>query len=186
MSELRGAFGRCDMVKKIPSRGVAQVIIELPVEYFAPAVQLLDSKDVWVELVPEEVARVGRYCVIDGAPVQVARNAAQVATQKPYGDAASLLYKAGFWLVPTVLEAIGSDAEYRKWIQGQPCIACGGGDYVEETGELKCEAAHVKRPSNSGMGHKPEYSCIPLCHACHVLQHNGGLVELYKNAKRRR
>lgn len=182
---LRGAFGRCDNVRKIMSRGVVQIIVEVPVECFSAAVRLLDGKDVWVEEAPAEAKGIGRYWVIDGAPVNPQEPPKSAATEKPYGEAASALYKTGFWFVPEVLAAIGSDAEYRKWIQNQPCIVCGGGDLVEQTGELKCEAAHVKRPSNSGMGHKPEYSCVSLCHECHIgYQHSRGTVDLYVKALR--
>lgn len=183
---LRGAFGRCDNVRKVVSRGVVQIIIEVPVECFSAAVRILDGKDVWVEEAPEQVKGVGRYWVIDGEPVIPGQKAKSAATPKPYGKEASELYKAGFWFTPAVLAAIGTDEEYRAWIQKQPCIVCGGGDYVEKTGELKCEAAHVKRPSNSGMGHKPDYSCVPLCHECHInVQHARGLPELYlKHCKR--
>jgi hypothetical protein len=176
---LRGAFGRCDNVRKIMSRGVVQIIVEVPAECFSAAVRLLDGKDVWVEEAPAEAKGIGRYWVIDGAPVEAQEPPKSAATEKPYGEAASALYKTGFWFVPDVLAAIGSDAEYRKWIQNQPCIVCGGGDLVEQTGELKCEAAHVKRPSNSGMGHKPEYSCVSLCHEDHAAQHQHGLPALY-------
>jgi len=178
--ELKGAYAICDMVKKIPSRGITQIVIELPIEYHVHATQMFDGQAVWVELVPPEVARVGRYCIIDGEPVAPGVKMKSAAAPKPYGAEASALYKCGFWLSPKVAAAIGTDDEYRAWIQNRPCIVCGGGDYVEKTGELKCEAAHVKRPSNSGMKHKPEYSCVPLCDGDHIgIQHAHGLPALY-------
>jgi hypothetical protein len=177
---LRGALGRCDLVKKIPSRQITQIIIELPIEYHVAATQLLDGQDVWVELAPDEVKIAGRYCVIDGGPVMPQQAPKSAATPKPYGKEASELYKSGFYFVPEVLAAIGTDKEYREWIQSQPCIVCGGGDFVwGDDGEPKCEAAHVKRPSNSGLGHKPEYSCVSLCHEHHAIQHQYGLPRLY-------
>jgi hypothetical protein len=179
---LRGAFGRCDLVKKILTRQVTQIIVEIPIEFHVAATQMLDGQDVWVELVPDNVKGVGRYCVIDdGGPVMPNKDSKSAATSKPFGKEASELYKSGFYFVPDVLVAIGSDAQYRAWIQQQPCIVCNSGDYVEGTGELRCEAAHVKRPSNSGMNHKPDYSCVPLCHDDHInLQHARGLPALYE------
>lgn len=100
--------------------------------------------------------------------------------EKPFGKYAAELHRLGWWFNPKVLEAIGTDEEYRAWIQKQKCIACGGQDWVQEIGEGRCEAAHVKRPSNSGVGHKPEFSCAPLCHKHHVhTQHKHGLPTLY-------
>lgn len=100
--------------------------------------------------------------------------------EKPYGKYAAELHRLGWWYNPKVLAAIGTDGEYRAWIQKQKCICCGGQDWVQEIGEGRCEAAHVKGPGNSGMAHKPDYSCVPLCNKHHVpTQHQHGLTTLY-------
>jgi hypothetical protein len=92
---------------------------------------------------------------------------------KPYGKFASQLYSGGFFLAPNVLQAIGSDDTYRKWIQTQPSAYSGNfSEYIN--GEGRCIAAHVRRSSNAGTGYKPPYSCIPLTDAEHQLQHQKG------------
>lgn len=49
------------------------------------------------------------------------------------------------------------------WIAAQPCVACGKGP---------CETAHIK---SGGMGRKADYTeTVPLCSACHRLQHAKG------------
>jgi hypothetical protein len=99
---------------------------------------------------------------------------------KPYGKEASELYKNGFFLVPAVLAAIGTDQEYLNWLKMQKCAArrLGGcnGDVV---------AAHIRRiNAGAGMGIKPgEYSAIPLCHAHHSLQHTSGENALVEREK---
>lgn len=105
---------------------------------------------------------------------------AQKAPGGPFSRYASALHKNGWFYARRVLEAIGTDEEFREWIRSQPCVVCGDGDLVEQTGELKCEAAHVNRPSgDSGLGLKADYSCVSLCHKCHVLQHTLGVPGLY-------
>jgi hypothetical protein len=89
------------------------------------------------------------------------------------GHWVSALYKSGFWYNPKVLAALGTDAEYREWIQRQPSA------YSDQFSEFtdkgaRCEAAHVRRAGESGTGHKAEYACIPLNHAEHQLQHQKG------------
>ena len=45
---------------------------------------------------------------------------------------------------------------------------------IENTGEMKCEAAHVRRADSSGVAFKANYACVPLCHEHHHLQHQKG------------
>lgn len=98
--------------------------------------------------------------------------------QKPqtpgaYGHYAAALYKTGFWFNPAVLRALGSDSDYREWIQRQPSAYSGKfSEYVD--GEGRCIAAHVRRAGDAGTAHKPEYACIPLTDAEHRLQHEKG------------
>lgn len=99
-------------------------------------------------------------------------------TRKPrareFGDAAKALKLAGFFRKPEVWRAIGTDEEFRQWIQRQPSAWSGEfSEYVD--GEGRCEAAHVSRIEyGRGMGHKPEYACVPLTHAEHMLHHAKG------------
>lgn len=87
-----------------------------------------------------------------------------------YGQEARELRLSGMFLRPDVWKAVGSDAQFLKWLTTQPCAArrltsCQG-DIV---------AAHVRRIANgAGTGIKPEYSAIPLCWKHHTEQHRSG------------
>lgn len=71
----------------------------------------------------------------------------------------------------------GSDAKYRAWIQTQPSALSGQQDYCDD-GIMRCEAAHFRTAATSGTGFKAPYSCIPLTHDEHQLQHGQGASEL--------
>lgn len=99
--------------------------------------------------------------------------------EKPFGKEASQLYRNGFFYVPAVLEAIGTDAEFLDWIRAQPCAITGKRDYHkdEATGIVteRCDPAHVRRIANgAGVAEKPPYSAIPLVHAFHDMQTRDG------------
>lgn len=90
-----------------------------------------------------------------------------------FGKMATKLYRNGFFYAPKVLESIGSDKQYREWIQKQPSVFSGQfSEYVN--GEGRNIAAHVRRSNESGTSYKAEYSCIPLTNAEHQLQHQKG------------
>lgn len=97
-----------------------------------------------------------------------------------YGDYAAKLYKSGFFLSEAVCESLGTDEEYRKWIQG--CASCISNKYNYTELGPKCEAAHVRRAGQSGTGYKAPYSCIPLTHEEHQLQHQKGESALLLSA----
>ena len=87
-----------------------------------------------------------------------------------YGDQARILRLSAFFRTPTVWKAIGTDDEFLKWVRSRHCCLCKG-----NLGLSSSEAAHVRRVANgSGMGIKPIYSAIPLCHTHHMEQHNQG------------
>lgn len=99
--------------------------------------------------------------------------------QKPYGKAASELYRSGFFYVPEVLKEIGTDEEFLAWVRQQPCAMTGTFDYHkdEATGTVRqqCEAAHVSRIEyGRGVNHKPPYAAIPLVHFWHAAHHAHG------------
>ena len=78
-------------------------------------------------------------------------------------------------------DGLYSDKNYREWIQRQPsCISGEYSEYVD--GEGRCIAAHVRRAKNSGIGMKPEFSCVPLTDAEHRLQHQHGETYLAPKA----
>ena len=112
-----------------------------------------------------------------GAPVAIARltpaaaqesaQAATVERTSPYGKEASALYRGGFFAAPPVHRAIGKDADFLAWLRLQPCAIC--------KRQAPSEAAHVRRiAAGAGVGIKPEYSAIPLCHEHHAAQHQHG------------
>jgi len=182
MTDLKGAHGMCYDVKKTISRGVTKIIIEIPIEYHIAATQMFDNQSVWVELAPLEIK--GRpYAVIDGSskPLVITQEELDDATRekiindaKPYGKAASELYRAGFFYNPSVLKAIGTDEEFLEWIRQQPCAMTGEFDRNEDgQGNFieRCEAAHVRRIANgAGTAEKPPYSAIPLVRFWHGAQ----------------
>lgn len=43
-----------------------------------------------------------------------------------------------------------------------------------DTGMEYCDPCHYRTAANSGIGCKPEFSCIPLRHAQHLEQHRVG------------
>jgi hypothetical protein len=103
---------------------------------------------------------------------------AEEESVEDFGKIAMKLYINGFFYNPKVLEAIGTDEQYRQWIQLQPSAY--SGEFSEWiNGDGRCEAAHVRRASDAGTGYKPPYSCIPLTHAEHALQHTQGEQALH-------
>lgn len=97
-----------------------------------------------------------------------------------YGEQAKALKLSSFFRTPKVWEAIGSDEEFAEWIQKQKCCICGGGDWVEKLGEMRCEAAHVRRAGESGTGYKANYARVPMCHEHHAHQHQHGELSVLR------
>lgn len=97
---------------------------------------------------------------------------AELAEQEPpkkgeYGQYAAALHRSGFFNVPAVLQALGTDEEFLAWVRRQPCAHTGATQDVE--------AAHVRRVADgSGTGTKPPYFAIPLRREVHALQHQHG------------
>lgn len=101
------------------------------------------------------------------AAAQESAQAATVERASPYGKQAAALYRCGFFSAPAVRRAIGTDAEFLAWLRRQPCAVC--------KRPAPSEAAHVRRiAAGAGVGIKPEYSAIPLCHEHHESQHQRG------------
>lgn len=70
--------------------------------------------------------------------------------------------------------AKGADKQFREFIQRQPsCISGRFSEYLE-IGEGRSIACHVRRAGESGTAYKSEYSCVPMTHAEHLLQHQKG------------
>lgn len=188
MSDLTGAYAICDNVKKVQSRGVTQIIIELPQEFHKEAVQMFDGLAVWLEPAPKNI-KTNQYCILRSGQLatDVSRGTQQKYGQKnsnrPYSDEAQQLFKSGFLAAPPVLQVIGSDQQYRDWLRGQPCIVSGGYDWDEDEGRGFCIPCHVRRASNSGIGMKPDYSCVPMVNKYHTeYQHQNGELSAYMAA----
>src|SRR6185312_5446276 len=113
-----------------------------------------------------------------GLPVAIARLNAQTDREQRlasnaktlYGDQARELKLSGFFRIPNVWQAIGTDEEFLAWLRTRDCafknlFVCDG-DIV---------AAHVRRVANgAGTGIKPKVSAISMCSGHHMLQHNKG------------
>lgn len=103
-----------------------------------------------------------------------ADEAAPPANDNEHGAYYQQLHRMGWFYNPAVWRALGTDEDYRAWIQHQP--SCVSGDFSEWVhGEGRCIAAHVRRVAEgAGTGHKPPYSCVPLTDAEHQRQHQLG------------
>lgn len=56
------------------------------------------------------------------------------------------------------------NADYLEFIRSFPCISCGNSETV---------AHHIRKPGD-GIGQKPpDTRTLPLCHTCHIEEHNG-------------
>lgn len=110
--------------------------------------------------------------------------ASPIPKTKPFGKQASELYRSGFFYIPAVLEAIGTDAEFLDWIRAQPCAVTGERDYHkdEATGIVteRCDPAHVRTVANgAGTAIKPPYCAIPLVHHLRDVETRSGKAALY-------
>lgn len=89
------------------------------------------------------------------------------------GELWSSLIKRGYFYNPRLLDALGGDDEYRKFLQKLPSAYSGKySEYVN--GEGRSVVAHVRRSGDSGTGYKPKYSAIPLTFTEHQQQHQNG------------
>jgi hypothetical protein len=168
MSEDRAIVGVIDAVRTRASTNEAIVSIAVPLEHAA--------------LVSGLMTKVGHQVGVAFAdlndfdnPYKLKESHEVPNSGKNFGAAARDLRLSTFFRRPAVWAAVGTDSEFLSWIRDQPCAKCGRQDYVGDTGEMKCEAAHVRRVANgAGTSIKPYYSAIPLCHLHHRMQHNRG------------
>ena len=91
-----------------------------------------------------------------------------------FGEFARGLKLSGFFRRPEVWKAVGTDQEFREWVQLQKSVISGNQDHTDSG--PRCEAAHVRRAGESGTGYKADYACVPLTHEEHLLQHSKGEV----------
>lgn len=89
---------------------------------------------------------------------------------RPYGELAKKLRLSRFFFTPRVWAALAADLKFLAWLPTRKCCAksnqpCAG-DVV---------AAHTRRIAlGAGVGIKPIYSAVPLCHMHHCIQHGIG------------
>ena len=72
-----------------------------------------------------------------------------------------------------VAMALGTDKEFREWLQRQPSVLTG--HYSEYTDQGKRNpACHVRRANRFGIAFKAPYACVPMTHEEHAYQHRWG------------
>jgi hypothetical protein len=104
------------------------------------------------------------------APMNPVALAAQKSPEE-YGENAKALWLSGFFGVPEVWKAAGSDDEFLAFVRTQKCIARNGAHRCD--GPI--QAAHVWRLRDGfGKGVKGPYAAVPLCALHHQAQHNSG------------
>jgi hypothetical protein len=109
------------------------------------------------------------------------RQIQQESQQSNDGKFYQALHKVGFFIVPEVCQAVGTDGNFLDWMRKHPRSATGklaGG----ESGPIV--PAHVRRVANgSGTGIKPPFSAIPLTDQEHRLQHQKGESAVHPEGK---
>lgn len=120
--------------------------------------------------------------LLPGAPLAVARLAQEAAAEhgrkqmiRSGGDSFyAKLHRDGFFINPNVVSRLGTDEQYREWIQRQPSVISGQfSEYVH--GEGRSIACHVRRVNlGAGMAEKPPFACVPMTDREHQLQHLKG------------
>ena len=148
-----------------------------------------------VEVAARMLDNSGEYIPPDGVARKIAAESKQIIDKampppeppkENHGQYWRGLISRGTFNAPDVLAAIGSEKDYKEWIQKQPSVLSGNSDWLEEIGEGRCEEAHVRRVGEgSGTGIKPIYFSVPLTHEEHTFQHKHGEVRaLAKHGKK--
>jgi len=161
-----------------------------------------DTSGAWIkfQILPEDLEKFRglKGTIFNNTLVKLNSNTGEPEEQKrpkkakkppaegPYGDAYKTLFANGFFNLPDVLTAIGTDAHFLEWIRHQPCAMTGKFDYNKDegTGVVKelCEAAHYRSiEDGAGVAIKPLYSAIPLVHAWHLAQTDFGYAAMGNN-----
>ena len=158
-----------DAIRTRASTQETLLVLAVPVEYSAKIAKFLT-------MVGQQVG-VAFATIEDKTMITTSMHTTEQKAKeaKPFGAKAALLHKNGTFMIPAILKAIGTDAEFLEWIRLQPCAITGEFDRNadEATGEVRyqCDAAHYRSiEGGSGMGIKSEYSAIPLTHAWHDKQ----------------
>lgn len=150
--------------------GTVQLVVEVEPKDAAQAFALFNEPHV-----PVAIARLacGRAAgaMAEGGPSTEQSG----ARQGPYGEWWRMLFQAGAFQAPPVLQALGGDDDYLEWLRDQRCVHCGQEPHWEMGDWVRNEAAHVRRVANgAGTAVKPPHSAITLCPICHRVQHKKG------------
>lgn len=96
-----------------------------------------------------------------------------------HGEYAAKLYKSYFMRNEKVCRVLGTEADYKLWIQKQESCISGKQDYIDmDSGEMRCEESHVERvAAGHGEGIKAPYHSVPLTHDEHQFRHQKGELE---------
>ena len=66
--------------------------------------------------------------------------------------------------------------KHRRFVASFPCVVCGNNTEVQ-----CCHIRSIPKLGNIGKSIRDDFFTIPMCHQCHVLQHQiGELVFFYK------
>lgn len=164
--------------------GTLRIQIDIEPQHKAQFHKLFPEIDMPVAIAPLKPVAEG---TLNQAEAEAGDGSSQagIGAQKPstgkYGQQAKALRQSDFFRRPEVWKAVGTPKEYATWVRTQPCIVCGDGDWHD--GERICEAAHVRRSSESGTGYKADYAEVPMCHEDHIInQHKHGETKAYRKA----
>lgn len=162
------------VIRKIRSRQVSVVEIEIPEEHHKAATALFDSELVLVTRAPDSL-KSSPYGILSG-------EGPQEPTEPPPKSLAAALHAKGYWRNPKLWTALARDG----WMKTTA--------HLRETAQAECLAAHVptafwplfpdarvtacsgdtvvhhvRNAANAGTGSKPDdWYVVPLCAAHHV------------------
>lgn len=189
--------GQVAVVQKIRTRQVCQIIIEIPSEHFAKAVEF-DERDVLISL---PAMPLGAYGVIPDEELDEAAKPESMglteavirvgkASKGKYGNYARQMVQAGVFYNHKVLAELGSDAQYQLWCRSVgKCDACGANHRPDDNPIVFAHVTRADRPPSGGKGkgsNKTIYSGHPLCKSCHDIQHAKGELAVYLIADARK
>ena len=154
--------------------GSMRISIDLPIESTPLWVLRIGQAVALAPLDPDVIDKSGAVQTQEGQPAITAEPSG--APRHRFGQEAKALRLSGFCGVPEVWKALGPDKDFLLWLRTRPCAASHLGNCAGDV-----VAAHVRRIANgAGVGIKPEYSAIPLCHFHHSLQHQKGEESLWQ------
>lgn len=97
-----------------------------------------------------------------------------------HGKFAAKIMRSKLMLMPEFWALVGTEDDYEKWLQKQPCCVTGKFHKDETTGEQRCEVAHVRSVNwGAGIAKKPPYYAIPLVHKVHQAQHEKTMLYVW-------